>query len=557
MPNLPQNVSPAEQAARKNRIVKNCSDYKWDQDSLKPLSLLLNVKPLFVPPGEVFDARYVLERGAQAVAPIAANALEVKFRTIWDPFDAVDDYADLFQALPEPNITDRYRTDRAFAEQRISGVNPLVLSRCDDISMLITLGFTDAHIAAALGPAHTITSAVGNQLLYLADYQKLDFVQGGSFEGRKKYLAAPIALFAKRDLGVAPQGTPRIEFAPVAIIKRLGQAAVTPDSPQMEWFVAKLAVQVADANFHEMSSHLCRTHFVMEPFAVALARTVDVTHPVSVLLQPHFRFLLMNNYLGKKHLIAQGGAVERLLAGTLNESLELVKNSYTDWGFDKHAFKKDIADRGLDDNRMFPHYPFRDDGLLVWAALEKFVKAYVAVYYLTDVDVQNDTELQDYARELTAPTGGNLKSKGVPDKFDTVSEVVDFLTNLIFINGPLHSAVNFPQYEYMSFCPNMPLASFRDLTGNLSGEKDLLDALPPFGHATGQLDTIAFLSLYRYDQLGEYSQDHFTDQKVTSVLDQFRQDLLDAEREIARRNTLRPVAYVGLLPSQIINSISV
>ncbi|MDB9309816.1 lipoxygenase family protein [Aphanizomenon sp. CS-733/32] len=46
-----------------------------------------------------------------------------------------------------------------------------------------------------------------------------------------------------------------------------------------------------------MSSHLCRTHFVMEPFAVVTPRQLAQNHPLRILLKPHFRFMLANNDL--------------------------------------------------------------------------------------------------------------------------------------------------------------------------------------------------------------------------------------------------------------------
>ena len=52
-----------------------------------------------------------------------------------------------------------------------------------------------------------------------------------------------------------------------------------------DWMFAKLCAQIADAHHHELHSHLCRTHFVMEPIAVAQGRTLDVYHPLSVMLR--------------------------------------------------------------------------------------------------------------------------------------------------------------------------------------------------------------------------------------------------------------------------------
>lgn len=43
------------------------------------------------------------------------------------------------------------------------------------------------------------------------------------------------------------------------------------------------------------------------------------------------------------------------------------------------------------------------------------------------------------------------------------STLVEILTSIIFVCGPGHSAINFSQYEYMSFVPNMPLSIYKDV----------------------------------------------------------------------------------------------
>ena len=46
----------------------------------------------------------------------------------------------------------------------------------------------------------------------------------------------------------------------------------TPRDDPAAWLRAKVFFQVADLNFHELSTHLCRTHFGMETFVVAMGR---------------------------------------------------------------------------------------------------------------------------------------------------------------------------------------------------------------------------------------------------------------------------------------------
>ena len=553
MPQIPQDASAAQRAERQQRITDRRGQYQWDHDFLKPLPLIEAV-----PLSEFFTPRYLAERAA-SVAGLPVNAAAVKARQLFDPFDKLDDYADLFPVLAKPSTINNYRTDRSFAEQRVSGANPLVLELCTDAGSLTALKFSDAMVAQVY-PGLDLAGAVKDRKLFIADYRGfLAGIHRGSNAAGRKFLPAPVALFGWRELGQQLNNSPRGEFVPIAILKKEGQTPVTPQADPMAWFVAKLAVQVADANYHEMSSHLTRTHFVMEPFAVALARTVDVDHPISALLEPHFQFLLANNDLGKRLLINPGGAVDLLLGGSIDESLGIVKQSYNEWSFDKHTFRNDIKGRGLDSVDAFPHYPYRDDGMLVWNAIHNFVSNYLKIYYADDAQVAGDPELQAFLAELNAPatTGAGMQTKGIPTSLGTMNALSEFLTDLVFINGPIHSAVNFTQYDYMAFCPNQPLAAYSDLTGDFPDDPSLMKALPPFQFAMKQLDVLAFLSFYRYDRLGFYDSGMLNDGKIADVLATFRQELAEVENRIRIRNNIRTIPYTALLPSQVINSISV
>ncbi len=73
------------------------------------------------------------------------------------------------------------------------------------------------------------------------------------------------------------------------------------------WTAAKMFCQVADVTVHEMRSHLYLAHFAQEPVAVVAHRYLDPKHPIHQLLDPHFKFLLFNNDLGRKVLVNPGG----------------------------------------------------------------------------------------------------------------------------------------------------------------------------------------------------------------------------------------------------------
>ena len=57
-------------------------------------------------------------------------------------------------------------------------------------------------------------------------------------------------------------------------------------------------------------------------------------------------------------------------------------------------------------------FPFRDDTLLLWAAVKRYVSAYLRIYYTSDQDVREDSELQGWIHELTSPLYCGFKGLG-------------------------------------------------------------------------------------------------------------------------------------------------
>ncbi|MEG3840591.1 lipoxygenase family protein [Microcoleus sp. herbarium14] len=564
-PSLPQDDPNKEQ--RKDYLNRQQKAYQFDYNALSPLALLKDV-----PAVENFSSKYLAER-ILATSELPANMLAADSRSFLDPLDELEDYEDFFTLLPLPQVAKIYQTDRSFAEQRLSGANPMVLR-------LLEASDPRAQTLAQLSslqPSFDLSKELQEKNIYIADYTGTDEhyrgpakVVGGTYEKGRKYLPKPRAFFAWRWTGIRDRG----EMAPIAIQldPKPGSHLYTPFDPPVDWLFAKLCVQVADGNHHEMSSHLGRTHLVMEPIAIVTARQLAKNHPLGLLLKPHFRFMLTNNDLARSHLIAPGGPVDELLGGTLAETIELSREACTTWSLDQFALPAELKNRGMDDPNQLPHYPYRDDGLLVWNAIETFVCGYLKFFYPTNEALVQDVELQSWAQELASEEGG--KVKGMPQRIDTVEQLIAIVTTIIFTCGPQHSAVNFPQYEYMAFAANMPLAAYRDIpkitaTGTLEviTEKDILRLLPPYKRAADQLQILFILSAYRYDRLGYYDKSFrelyqmsfhevFGGTPIELLARQFQQNLNMAEQKIDANNQKRVIPYFALKPSLVLNSIS-
>lgn len=566
-PYLPQN--DPDLAKRNDDLRDQQQAYQYDHDYLSPLVLLKEV-----PSVENFSAQYIAER-VVATAELIPNMLAAKARSFLDPLDDLQDYEDLFNLLPLPEVAKVYQTNNSFAEQRLSGANPLVIRLLPATDPRSQVLHDIASFQADFEPMFDLPQELAAGNIYIADYTGTDinyrgpsWVQGGSHEKGRKYLPKPLAFFWWKSIGTSDRG----KLAPIAIqldastdrnvyIPTNSRIYTPFEKNPLDWLFAKFCVQIADANHHEMNSHLCRTHLVMEPIAIGTARQLSNRHPLSILLRPHFLFMLTNNHLAQQRLLNDRGPIDELLAGTLAESMKLVQDAVEGWDINEFAFPKEIENRGMN---QIPHYPYRDDGMLVWNAIHTFVSDYLNYFYPTSSFIDDDTELQAWTLELSDKTNGG-KVNGMPPRIDTVNQLIEIVTTVIFTCGPKHSAVNFPQYEYMAFAANMPLAAYRDipkqsrklqdktLTDSPSAievtearttedtatvveatkdkatvveaksvetiavrtttsedldeeitEEEILKLLPPYKRTADQLQSLFVLSAYRYDRLGYY-----------------------------------------------------
>jgi len=223
--------------------------------------------------------------------------------------DAASGYLEMFTLLDPPwfaRSTEGALDDDTFAWLRVAGPNPLVIEGITHVDA----GFpvTEAHYREAMRDAEDARARAGAEgRLYLADYALLSGMASG-VAPYPKFSAAPKALFA-RSRG---EGARRLK--PVAI--QCGQDAkefeiFTPADGE-GWRKAKLIVQSADGNHHELVSHLGRTHLLLGPFVMCTHRQLDGAHPISRLLLPHFEGTLSINDAARtgmlgpidKHLIS-------------------------------------------------------------------------------------------------------------------------------------------------------------------------------------------------------------------------------------------------------------
>jgi arachidonate 15-lipoxygenase len=456
------------------------------------------------------------------------------------------DYAALFRTIERPAISETFQDDRVFARQRVAGPNPLVIRRVAGLDDRFPV--TEELFRSVL-PDDSLAAAGEEGRLYLADYRELDGLQEGLFRGVQKFLSAPLALFA------LTRGTRAL--VPVAIQCEQVPGASNPIfSPRdgHAWMIAKTLVQIADANVHEMVSHLGRTHIWIEPFAMATERQLAANHPLRLLLRPHFEGTLAINEQAYSRLLAPAGFVDDLLGGTLEASIKLTAEAVRTYRVDEALLPNALRARGVDDPAVLPDYPYRDDALLYWNAIRAWVRAYLGAYYGSDARLAADPEVAAWHRELIAADGGRISGWPALGGLDALSDVV---TLVIFTGSVQHAALNFPQFDLMTYIPNMPLAGFSSTpVSPESGEQEFLDLLPPLSSARRQIVILYVLGTIHYTRLGAYGAGEICDARAQEPLAAFRQALEEAGDRIGERNQVR-APYPFLVPAGIPQSINI
>ena len=389
---LPQNETKSRRRTRAQQLEQARGRYQFTGDDTLPAYVKdLPAEEAFSPDKE----RRMLWDMVATVAELGLGGIEEEF----DPSRNLRAYDDFFgdDKLALPPVSARYASDEEFGRQRLDGVNPFLLRRCDALPDHFPV--KQADVASLLTNGSDLASLRDAGRLYLLDLAVLDGVAAAP--GR--FLCAPMCLFYVDE---------RSRLLPLAI--QLGQSPAvgpifTPHDDPWLWRTVKTHVQCADAQVQECISHLLRTHMVMETIAVVTHRQLSIAHPLHQLLVPHCRFTMAINHSARMKMLAPGGPIDKTMGVGWEGAPALGARAWKDWSFTQYDLRTDLKARGVDDPRLLPNYHYRDDALKLWDAIGEFVGAVLRRFYHSDADVAADTELQAWVRELVDPEIGNFR----------------------------------------------------------------------------------------------------------------------------------------------------
>jgi arachidonate 15-lipoxygenase len=455
--------------------------------------------------------------------------------------DTIDGYIDYFATIPRTPLVDRQTehpelADTIFAWQRIAGANPMSLQQIQRLPDDFPL--TEAQWQGAISSS-SLAAALDAGQVYAVDFTALHGAPCTRYLGRQKYLCGTRGIFA------AVTRT----LQPVAIQLDPGGPVVTPRDG-VTWAMAKYCLQVADANVHETMEHLGKTHMVMEAVGIAAHRQLVVDHPLFQLVKPHIEGTFAINNAAKTSLIAPGGVIDKVFSARIDVAASLVRKALDGFVLQDRAPAKELAARGLSDPAAL-EFPYREDVLPVYAATERFVRAYVALYYSQDADVVADTQLQAWVAEVGSSIGGALKNIR---PVQSVEGLVEWMTNIVHLGSSQHAAVNFPQFPFFGWGANVAGAMWAPPPSGAVTDADLLELMPPWDCLFLQADEVYELANVYYSKLGFY---RFSDEKTAPVVEQFQADLAEIEKTNIAADQNRLITYPFLRPSLIPASINI
>eukprot|EP00238_Polyblepharides_amylifera_P001577 CAMPEP_0196571788 /NCGR_PEP_ID=MMETSP1081-20130531/1920_1 /TAXON_ID=36882 /ORGANISM="Pyramimonas amylifera, Strain CCMP720" /LENGTH=244 /DNA_ID=CAMNT_0041888861 /DNA_START=54 /DNA_END=788 /DNA_ORIENTATION=- len=238
--------------------------------------------------------------------------------------------------------------------------------------------------------------------------------------------------------------------------------------------------------------------------------------------------------------------------------MPLIKEEYSKWKFDDLGLPYPLEVRGFDGKEFFPDYPYREDGLLVWAAMVDFVKDYVTLYYASDEEIVSDSEIQQWYYEALQVGHSGLVEAGtlqIPELVtrDALSKV---LVYLLWNFSAQNTAMTRPSYEAYGFPPNRPTMLQRapPRVKGACTEVTFLEMMPDKGTSA----TVAGFMHWRSERtafaaplLGPQMEDHFLDPDALDCFDRFQTSLKLVQKVIEGRNDRRGAPYMWMLPSMI------
>lgn len=466
----------------------------------------------------------------------------------YEPWNSLHDFDEIFdRKFGKPAGRNYWRDDVHFARQRLCGCNPTLIRLCTEVPD--KLAVTSAMLEPFL-EGQTLEMALEANRIFIVDLEILARLELD--ESRK--VVSPMALFF-----LSPS---KCYLVPIAIqlYQERGEdnPVFLPSDPWYTWVLAKMWFNNADAQYHRACVLLGYTHLLLEAVSIATHRQLSPSHPIYRLLAPYLRHVIPVNCFEVNELLAPGSWIDSATTLGAKGTQDLIALGWQDWRMDVHGtLPADLEQRGVADPSVLPDYPYRDDGLMLYNAINKYVTSIVEARYDEEETLTDDYELQAWGLELVADGNPGCGIKGVPGegRFETTEQLCQTLTSIMFTSTVGHAAVNVSQYDEYAFLPNYPaiLKGQPPRDKKWREERDILACLPAKNISLDIIVINKLLSERHTNGLADFHAMYQHDPVAKKAISRFLDDLKCIALTILDRNKKRQVVYEYLNPTRSSN----
>ncbi|XP_075940620.1 hydroperoxide isomerase ALOXE3-like [Anarhichas minor] len=536
---------------RKQELILKKSFYQWKRlaEGLNHISHFINASEL---PAE---SRFSKSKSNQFFFTYFSGSELMRKGLLGshEQWESIEDMKKIFtwkKTTMSEYVSEHWKEDEFFGFQFLNGLNPNVIKRCSELPPNFPV--TEEMVKPFLKKGSSLQKELKKGNIFLSDQKKLEGIPTRAYNGEPLHVTPGLCL-----LYVNPEN----KLMPIAIQLHQQPSELNPiflpSDLETDWLLAKMFIKNADSIDHQAVQHLLKTHYLAEAYNVAALRSFSVIHPLYKLLLPHFRFTLHISIRGRANLFGPDGSISKSSLG-YDGQMVLMAKALSEMTYSSLCLPENITARGLE---SIPNFYYRDDGLKLWNIINRFVKAVVEYYYPSDSEVRKDTELQEWISEIfTHGFLGNTAS-GFPASFQTVEEVIKFITMLIFTVTGQHAAVNNGQYDYYGWAPSQSLLLVKPppTTKGQSSMKTILDTLPDVEQTVIFSALVWLLSEKFTDEvlMGSYPDERFQEPALKQMMKKFQAELSKLSEAISTRNLQLDIPYIYMQPSEIENSIAI
>jgi len=505
-----------------------------------------------------------VEFGLKGVIPTGLKKLFASCIKI----DEISDYHKIHHFLDKegaPQTNDflaGWDSDQGMGSQMLTSAASFMLKQCKNIPEHFKV--TDEDLKGHLPEGATIKSEIKAGKLFISDLSSyytedkhLIYTKLEDSNDRCKVAPAICLFYINASLG----------FVPIAIqLKPNDKDYLFTADGSYAWLLAKMYYRNACFSLYEWIIHYLMTHATIEAFQVAIFRNLAQAHPMYKLLRPHVRTAAAMGAFARDTLLPSNSIIA---SGISVDAASMVKAIFKDYNLQDINVPKVLEKRGIHPEKI-PNFYYGQYTLKIWKIVRDHVTDFVNLYYNSDQDVIEDTEIQSFAHEMAHEAFGweDGNFRGMPEKIETKETLIEICTIIIATSSAQHSAVNFAQYETYKFAPNCPSIMRMDAPKNTDvvDLNRILNSLPSIKQAAFVIGVIYTLSNYSRVEvyLDDDSKDEdrqgevwFYGKKEEKLIAKYQEDLRKLDDEIELMNSKLKVEYTHMQPSRVPKSIAI